>query len=62
VELQFRVASLTMGTSARNEIIDLLHDRCKAGGLSLALPAQSLVYVPAMTGQASAPSAELNRP
>lgn len=36
VELQFRVASLATGTSARNEIIDLIHDRCEAGGLSLA--------------------------
>ncbi len=39
VELQFRVASLATGTSARNEIIDLIHDRCEAGGLSLAGPA-----------------------
>ena len=39
VELQFRVASLATGTSARNEIIDLIHDRCEAGGLSLAEPA-----------------------
>ncbi|HEV2512019.1 mechanosensitive ion channel family protein [Bosea sp. (in: a-proteobacteria)] len=39
VELQFRVASLATGTSARNEIIDLIHDRCEASGLSLAEPA-----------------------
>lgn len=39
VELQFRVASLATGTSARNEIIDLIHDRCEAQGLSLAEPA-----------------------
>ncbi len=39
VELQFRVASLVTGTSARNEIIDLIHDRCEASGLSLAEPA-----------------------
>jgi len=59
LELQFRVASLAMGTSARNEIIDLIHSHCKADGLSLALPAQSLVYVPAtLRGKASAPVAE----
>lgn len=63
VELQFRVASLITGTSARNEIIDLIHERCEAGGLSLALPAQSLVYVPATSrGDASAPSAESHSP
>ena len=39
VELQFRVASLATGISARNEIIDLIHDRCEASGLSLAEPA-----------------------
>ncbi|MCV9937288.1 mechanosensitive ion channel family protein [Boseaceae bacterium BT-24-1] len=39
VELQFRVASLATATSARNEIIDLIHDRCEASGLSLAEPA-----------------------
>lgn len=39
VELQFRVASLATGTSARNEIIDLIHDRCEASGLLLAEPA-----------------------
>lgn len=50
VELQFRVASLAMGTRAKNEIIELIHSHCKADGLALALPAQSLVYVPAMTG------------
>ena len=49
VELQFRVASLAMGTLAKNEIIDLIHGHCKADGLSLALPAQSLVFVPAPT-------------
>lgn len=63
VELQFRVASLAMGTSAKNEIIDLIHDHCEAGGLSLALPAQSLVYVPAITrGEASAHRAESRSP
>jgi small-conductance mechanosensitive channel len=39
VELQFHVASLATGTSARNEIIDLIDDRCEASGLSLAEPA-----------------------
>ncbi len=39
VELQFRVASIATGTAARNEIIDLVHDRCEASGLSLAEPA-----------------------
>ncbi|QEL25978.1 mechanosensitive ion channel family protein [Bosea sp. F3-2] len=39
VELQFRVASLATGTSAKNEIIDLIHDQCGASGLSLAGPA-----------------------
>lgn len=39
VELQFRVASLAMGISARNEIIDLIYDQCGASGLSLAMPA-----------------------
>lgn len=50
VELQFRVASLALGISARNEIIGLLHDRCGASGLSLAMPAQSLVFMPAPAG------------
>lgn len=46
VELQFRVPSLAMGMSAKNEIIDLIHDQCEASRLSLAMPAESLVYVP----------------
>jgi small-conductance mechanosensitive channel len=59
VELQFRVASVAMGISAKNEIIDLLHDQCGASGLSLAMPAESLVYAPATTsGDPSAQSAE----
>ncbi|WP_038361169.1 mechanosensitive ion channel family protein [Bosea sp. 117] len=63
VELQFRVASLAMGTSARNEIIDLIHDHCEAGGLCLALPAQSLLYAPATTrGEAVASGAALRSP
>lgn len=63
VELQFRVASLAMGTLAKNEIIDLIYDHCKADRLALALPAQSLVYVLATTrGEASAPRAESRSP
>lgn len=59
VELQFRVASLAMGMSAKNEIIDLIHDQCGTRGLSLAMPAESLVYVPVKTsGESFAPSAE----
>ncbi len=49
VELQFRVDSLAMGMSAKNEVIDLLHDQCRVSGLSLALPAESLVFAPATT-------------
>lgn len=63
VELQFRVASLAMGTSAKNEIIDLIYNHCEAGGHSLALPTQSLVYVPATTrGEAFAPRAKSRSP
>ena len=59
VELQFRVASLAAGMSARNEIIDLIHERCGASGLALAVPAESLVCVAAGSGGAwSAPTAE----
>ncbi len=47
VELRFRVDSLAIGTSARNEIVDLLYDACRTSGLSLALPAQSIVVFPA---------------
>lgn len=36
VELSFRVRSLAGRTPARNEILDLIHDECKASGLSLA--------------------------
>ena len=50
VELQFRVDSLAIGTSAKNEIVDLLYDQCRVSGLSLALPAESLVFEPASTG------------
>ncbi|CAN7334148.1 mechanosensitive ion channel family protein [Bosea sp. LjRoot237] len=55
VELQFRVASVAMATAAKNEIIDLIHNQCQASGLSLAVPAASLVFMPATTnGQYSA--------
>jgi small-conductance mechanosensitive channel len=49
-ELQFRVDSLAIGTFAKNEIIDLLHDQCRVRGLSLAMPTESLVFVPASAG------------
>ena len=49
LELQFRVASLAVGTSAKNELIDLLHGQCRASGLALAMPAESLVFRPATT-------------
>lgn len=51
VELQFRVDSLAIGTAARNEIFDLLHDHCGASGLSLAMPAESLALIPPETAQ-----------
>ncbi len=58
VELQFRVASLAMGMSAKNEIIDLIHGQCGIRGLSLAIPAESLVHVPVTTsGESFAPGA-----
>jgi small-conductance mechanosensitive channel len=64
VELQFRVDSVAIRTSAKNEIVDLLYDRCTASGLSLAMPAESLVFVPtsavneypAVTNEASHPA------
>jgi small-conductance mechanosensitive channel len=45
VELQFRVDSLAIGTSAKNEIVDLLHNQCRTSGLSLAIPVRSIVFV-----------------
>jgi small-conductance mechanosensitive channel len=45
-ELQFRVDSLAIGTAAKNEIIDLVHSRCGANGLSLAMPATCIVLTP----------------
>lgn len=52
VELQFRVDSLAVGTAAKNEIVDLLHDHCGASGLSLAMPAESLAFVAALSRDA----------
>ncbi|QIB35923.1 mechanosensitive ion channel family protein [Ancylobacter pratisalsi] len=63
VELQFHVASLAVGKLAKNEIIELIHGHCKADGLALALPAQSLVFVPATPcGEASAANVESRSP
>jgi len=53
LELQFRVASLTLGTSAKNELIDLIHDQCRASGLALAMPAESVVFRPATSSAES---------
>ncbi|MDP9633894.1 UNVERIFIED_ORG: small-conductance mechanosensitive channel [Ensifer adhaerens] len=47
VELQFRVDNVAIRTPAKNEIVDLLHDQCRVSGLSLAMPAESLAFVPA---------------
>jgi hypothetical protein len=41
VELQFRVADPSHRTAARNEVIDLIYERCKESGFLLAMPAQS---------------------
>ncbi|MDE3786748.1 mechanosensitive ion channel family protein [Sinorhizobium meliloti] len=49
VELQFRVDNVAIRTPAKNEIVDLLHDRCEANGLSLAIPAESLAFMPPPT-------------
>ncbi|WP_426613261.1 mechanosensitive ion channel family protein [Bradyrhizobium sp. McL0616] len=42
-ELQFRVDSLAIGATAKNEIVDLLYSQCKANGLSLAIPSRCLL-------------------
>lgn len=47
VELFFRVASAASRISAQNEIIDLIYEHCRTNGVSLAMPAQSLVCIPA---------------
>jgi len=41
VELQFRVADPSHRTAARNEMIDLIHQHCRANSLLLAMPPQS---------------------
>ncbi len=46
VELFFRVVSAAGRMSAQNEIIDLIYEHCRANGISLAMPAQSLVCPP----------------
>lgn len=51
LQLLFRVESPLDWTAAQNEIIDLLYRQCEAAGLSLALPAESLVFVPAASSQ-----------
>lgn len=56
VELQFRVESPAGWTAARNEIIDLVYSRCKASGLSLAAPAESVVFGPAAISEYAAGS------
>ena len=48
VELQFRVASPSRRTPARNEVIDRLYRHCSANGLALALPPQSYVGMAAV--------------
>ncbi|PLT84791.1 hypothetical protein BMJ35_23655 [Sinorhizobium medicae] len=59
VELQFHVDSVAVRTPARNEIVDLIHDQCKVRGLSLAMPAESLAFVPAPMGNNAAVSNDL---
>lgn len=46
IELQFRVAGAAARMSARNEIIDRVYQHFQATGLSLAMPAESLVCAP----------------
>jgi small-conductance mechanosensitive channel len=59
VELLFRVESPAGWTAARNEVIDLLYSQCKANGLSLAAPAESVVFGPAaISGEHSARAIE----
>jgi small-conductance mechanosensitive channel/CRP-like cAMP-binding protein len=45
VELQFRVTSPARRSDARNEIIDLVYRHCKANGLQLAMPPESMVVM-----------------
>jgi small-conductance mechanosensitive channel len=46
VELQFRVTSPANRTPARNEIIDVVSQRCAAEGIALAMPALSYLVLP----------------
>ena len=50
VELQFCVASPASRLPAKNEVIDLVYRGCKANGLSLAMPPESLLWGRAVTG------------
>ncbi|MGK9202440.1 MULTISPECIES: mechanosensitive ion channel family protein [Sinorhizobium] len=57
VELQFCVASPATRMPAKNEVIDLVYRGCKANGLSLAMPPESLLWGPAVA--AGEPAANL---
>lgn len=50
VELQFCVASPASRMPAKNEVIDLVYRDCETNGLSLAMPPESLLWGPAVTG------------
>jgi small-conductance mechanosensitive channel len=57
VDLQFRVANPASRTAAKNEVIDLIYHHCKANGLSLALPLESLIWaMPTGSEKPPAPS------
>ncbi len=43
IELQFRVSSPSLRTTARNEVLDLVYRHCKSAGLLLAIPATASV-------------------
>jgi small-conductance mechanosensitive channel len=45
IELQFRVTSPSARTPARNEVIDMVYGRCAENGLTLAMPAQSYLFL-----------------
>lgn len=54
VELQFRVADPSHRTTARNEVIDSVHQHCEENGLLLAMPPQSYFgSLPVTPGNAS---------
>jgi small-conductance mechanosensitive channel len=50
VELQFWVASPASRLPAKNEVIDLVYRGCTTNGHSLAMPPESLLWGPAVTG------------